>query len=426
MDDEGDSKRRKEQRARAVVSLPAPLSSEFPGSARPDCRLEAARLRAVTRLASEFRKAAARHLGGKWQSFFCEWALGPCSGAESVADMIIPPLASVVDGGARRHMLARMLQKKGMSNGDIESVCDAVQTAVEFATRGELTTFTGRSSDTDEHEVVVLSRCSDPSTKVELSCCGGLVTTSEPFLGKLYALYRRGNNDEIIGTFRSDQEFLRAAFCCLARYLSVMGGSARTSGGLHAALPDGVFELLERYLDINVELFASPLNVNMRSSGYCSAFGDVDAAFGSLGSFFDFYPAEGSFEANPPFVDSLVMRMVNHMTRLLSAAERKGGALSFAVIVKKERDAKSWQAIRDSKWKRFQMTVWQGEHTYIDGGSYLCASSQVQSHRAALHDSSFFLLQTSKGQERWQLKEHHWESIKDAFNAKDVPKDTSL
>ena len=61
-----------------------------------------------------------------------------------------------------------------------------------------------------------------------------------------------------------------------------------------------IFDVLLRGLDITFECFASPLNC--RYSRFCSAFRDTDAAFGSIGSFFDSEPRQGSFEANPPFV----------------------------------------------------------------------------------------------------------------------------
>lgn len=40
-------------------------------------------------------------------------------------------------------------------------------------------------------------------------------------------------------------------------------------------------------------------------------------AFCSLGSFFDFRPTEGAFEANPPFVRDVILKMANHMEHLL-------------------------------------------------------------------------------------------------------------
>uniref|UniRef100_A0A1I8FAH7 PCIF1_WW domain-containing protein n=1 Tax=Macrostomum lignano TaxID=282301 RepID=A0A1I8FAH7_9PLAT len=59
------------------------------------------------------------------------------------------------------------------------------------------------------------------------------------------------------------------------------------SQNTQAALPIPVFEAISR-------LF-----------GYCSAFPDTDCYFGSRGPVLDFYPLEGSFEANPPFSEEL-------------------------------------------------------------------------------------------------------------------------
>ena len=56
-------------------------------------------------------------------------------------------------------------------------------------------------------------------------------------------------------------------------------------------------------------MFASPFNHFLIP--YCSAFPDTDACFGSCGSFFDFFPTEGSFMANPPFVEECMARMGN-------------------------------------------------------------------------------------------------------------------
>jgi hypothetical protein len=53
-----------------------------------------------------------------------------------------------------------------------------------------------------------------------------------------------------------------------------------------------VFECLQKEWDTSCECFASPLNCQL--SKYCSVFPE-DAAFGSLGSFFQFSPSQGFF-----------------------------------------------------------------------------------------------------------------------------------
>ena len=85
--------------------------------------------------------------------------------------------------------------------------------------------------------------------------------------------------------------------------------------GLHAALPHKAFDLLERRFHVTFECFASPFNCYF--SQYCSAFPDIDCYFGSRGSFFDFKPKSGSFQANPPFSEEVMLAMANHMISLL-------------------------------------------------------------------------------------------------------------
>ena len=73
------------------------------------------------------------------------------------------------------------------------------------------------------------------------------------------------------------------------RYEGVSGG------GFQAALTPACFRVLRRRLGVRMELFASPLNAFW--APFCSAFADVDAPFGSLGSALEFAPERGSFEA---------------------------------------------------------------------------------------------------------------------------------
>ena len=48
-----------------------------------------------------------------------------------------------------------------------------------------------------------------------------------------------------------------------------------------------MFECLEELWGVKCEGFASPLNCRLGAGHFCSAFPDTDAAFGSLGSFFN-------------------------------------------------------------------------------------------------------------------------------------------
>ena len=85
----------------------------------------------------------------------------------------------------------------------------------------------------------------------------------------------------------------------------------------------------------------------IRYGRFCSAFPDTDTCFGSHGSFFDFWPEQGSFESNPPFIPAVIARMAAHIDAILltgssgDGTEGGGGRpstqkprpLSFVVVV---------------------------------------------------------------------------------------------
>lgn len=98
-----------------------------------------------------------------------------------------------------------------------------------------------------------------------------------------------------------------------------------------------------------MECFASPLNC--RFAPFCSAFPDTDAPFGSAGSFLDFKPDSGSFEANPPFESELFLAAVRHAEALLSRGGEKGSKqqpLSFAFVCPGWEDMEAWVAMESS------------------------------------------------------------------------------
>ena len=99
---------------------------------------------------------------------------------------------------------------------------------------------------------------------------------------------------------------------------SSIGGTklCQENFGLHAALPHKAFDLLNRKFRVTFECFASPFNCYF--SQYCSAFPDIDCYFGSRGSFFEFRPKSGSFQANPPFSEEVMLAMADHMISLLN------------------------------------------------------------------------------------------------------------
>uniref|UniRef100_A0A7S3TRY3 PCIF1 WW domain-containing protein n=2 Tax=Emiliania huxleyi TaxID=2903 RepID=A0A7S3TRY3_EMIHU len=112
------------------------------------------------------------------------------------------------------------------------------------------------------------------------------------------------------------ERFPEVAFCVVARQLSLQGGH-EGAGGMQAACPPSVFETLRQDLGVTRELFASPLNCAFPR--FCSASADVDADFGSAGSFFLYTPRPGAYLANPPFDPAVVAAMAVRMEAPLDA-----------------------------------------------------------------------------------------------------------
>ncbi len=104
---------------------------------------------------------------------------------------------------------------------------------------------------------------------------------------------------------------------CLLRYETLSEFDQGTQG----SLPERVFDVLRQEFGVEHECFASPVNVTARS--FNSVFPDVDRFFGSRGSFFDFWPDTGSYEANPPFDGGSVAAMFQHINAILTSAEER-------------------------------------------------------------------------------------------------------
>jgi len=98
-------------------------------------------------------------------------------------------------------------------------------------------------------------------------------------------------------TQAADKEtsFRHRLFAMLQRY-RCMANNTRQRGcgaGFHAAITEYAFQSLRTEVGATMECFASPFNAHYRH--FCSAFVDTDSFFGSVGSFFDFWPTFGSF-----------------------------------------------------------------------------------------------------------------------------------
>ncbi|KAG7388046.1 mRNA (2'-O-methyladenosine-N(6)-)-methyltransferase [Phytophthora pseudosyringae] len=210
---------------------------------------------------------------------------------------------------------------------------------------------------------------------------------------------------------KDQRQFESALFCLLLRYDSLDGG------GFQAALNEECFDVLLKEFDCKMECFASPLNC--RYSRFCSAFLDTDLAFGSVGSFFDFSPRSGCFEANPPFIPKVIKRMADHMTALLNAAD---GPLAFIVIIPAWQDTEGWQQLNASRFNQRHLLIPQKQHGYCEGKQQI----RKTRWRIASFDTSVFFWQNSKACNKWPLTEKKLESLKRAFKSKQASERDAL
>ncbi|CAM9597240.1 unnamed protein product [Pylaiella littoralis] len=198
-------------------------------------------------------------------------------------------------------------------------------------------------------------------------------------------------------------DFHDSLFACLMRYEALQGG------GFQASMGGDAFDVLLRHFGAKMECFASPFNC--RYSRYCSAFKDTDEPFGSVGSFFDFRPTEGAYEANPPFVRDVILKMANHMDSLLEATSK---ALTFVVIVPCWEDSAGWKRLRDSVFLSKHIKLDQKDHGYCEGKQHL----RRNRYRLASFHTSVFFLQTkaARQQQAEGTLEHACRELERAFD----------
>lgn len=198
----------------------------------------------------------------------------------------------------------------------------------------------------------------------------------------------------------NEEQFLADAFCVLVRYGALLGS------GLQAACPAQAFDVLARDFGVSWECFASPLNAHWPN--YCSAFYDVDAAFGSVGSFFDFYPTEGCFQANPPFEPQLVDETVRHMLHLLDNAK---GPLMFIFLIPSWKHAGEFEKLKSCSYLSHMLQLKEMEHVYFSGSQH----RDTQLYRLASFNATLYFLQNSEAHIQYPVTEEKLARLKAAF-----------
>jgi hypothetical protein len=233
---------------------------------------------------------------------------------------------------------------------------------------------------------------------------------SEAHLLKLLRLYQIHTDKS--ATIESNL-FLRRAFCVIHRYESLSGAS----DGYQMAFPHAGFQWLRDNVGVQIECFASPLNCwNQR---ICSVAKDTDCFFGSIGNFFLFdghsptgkvsddnpgLQLGGSFEANPPFVQSVMNRMAHHIEKILTTfADRDDVPFSFSVIVPAWTDCEGITVMTNSKFlkphPKYVLRLEKRKHNYRPGMQHRATHEEQPSNV----DTLVFFLQNNAGAKRWPV-----------------------
>ena len=190
-------------------------------------------------------------------------------------------------------------------------------------------------------------------------------------------------NDVELAKFHDD------LYVMLARYNALLGH------GMQCALGEADFDTLQYYLQVSLECFASPLNC--RFPCYCSAFFDSDFAFGSRGSFFQYEPREGSFEVNPPFIESIMVASVRHVSKLLQV---KISCLSFVFIIPGWKESTAYIELESSPFLVYRLGVAAKDHGYASGAQHQRRDRFLD----APFDTIVYVLQNTRGRAKYGLR----------------------
>jgi phosphorylated CTD-interacting factor 1 len=162
-----------------------------------------------------------------------------------------------------------------------------------------------------------------------------------------------------------------------------------------------VFQTLRRDFCACAENFASPFNCYF--ARFCSALAPVDVPFGSMGSFFDFRPLQGSFECGPPYTTKMFKRQAEHCIALLDAAQRAGRPLSFVVFTSDWTEPVPWglQLMARSAFLRADFVAGGNEHLYITGAQHFDDDDARKRYYVVNHGTRVFVLQTTHVPPEW-------------------------
>jgi len=212
--------------------------------------------------------------------------------------------------------------------------------------------------------------------------------------------------------------FRRRLYVMLRRYVTFIGldpsEAGLVGGNMHAAAPEKVFVWLREQLGVRCELFASPLNCYF--SHFCSAFPDVDAPFGSLGSFFDAdFVREGSYEVGPPYTEEVLELTSRRLLQLFR--NPSAGPLSFVLFVPDWPGAGGLEILDGPEFASFRRSQHGGpfvlargrDHHYVSGIQFFADAGEDAARRYYVvpHGTRVYVLQNDAGAVAWKFTKEH-------------------
>jgi len=96
-------------------------------------------------------------------------------------------------------------------------------------------------------------------------------------------------------------------------------------------------------------------------------------------------------------------------------SRKRGGSLSFAVVVPGWTEGDCWASLSRSPYLRFRHVVAAKDHGFCDGASH----QRKDPYRESPYDTAIFVLQTDSGARKWPVSDGDSEagrSLKDALN----------
>ncbi|EGD75107.1 hypothetical protein PTSG_06762 [Salpingoeca rosetta] len=211
-----------------------------------------------------------------------------------------------------------------------------------------------------------------------------------------------------------EQHFARCLYVLARRYKTFIGDEAE-GGAFHAAAPETTFDTLREDFEVSQEQFASPFNCHFRK--FCSAFPDIDVWFGSVGSFFDFSPVEGSFETGPPYTEEVMDMMADRLEHLL---DNSTGPLSFIVFVPQWRSpaCHALVSMDNSRYLRAHFVAPGHQHTYITGVQHTEGGQGGHRYYVVPHGTELFFLQNDAAYAKWPPTQHKINRFKASLGIK--------